>query len=118
MGGRNWGISSPSTGGGAWSPYIYREDRVDWGLWCPVLDDNEGLAMMMDFNNPGHPELQPANRNHNEDFANILWADGHVKGYDNRDQALSVETYDDHGDFPNACWLLFERADQKGGLQP
>jgi prepilin-type N-terminal cleavage/methylation domain-containing protein/prepilin-type processing-associated H-X9-DG protein len=114
-GGKNWGSSSR----GAWCPYIYREDRVDSGSspWCPVLDDNEGLAMMMDFNNPGHPELQPANKNHHEDFVNILWADGHAKGYDNRDRALSVEPYETP-DFPEACWRLFQRADRKGRAQP
>ena len=113
-GGKYWGNSLYS----AYCPYIYREDRVDSsGLRCPVLDDNEGLAMMMDLNNPGHPQLAPENKNHREDFVNILWADGHVKGYDNRDRALSVEPYGLQEQL-EAFMRLFERADQKGGAQP
>ncbi|MBM3475025.1 MAG: DUF1559 domain-containing protein [Armatimonadetes bacterium] len=103
-GGKGWGGGL----GGAWSAYVYREDQCGGSA---LLDENEGLAMMLDFNNPG--EIQPPTKSHNEDFANILWADGHVKGYDNRDRALSVEQH------PLAEWgeafrRLIQRADQKG----
>ena len=106
-GGQGWG--GDGTHGGAWSAYLYREDQVGGS---PVLDDNEGLAMMLDANNPG--EIEPLNANHNEDFVKILWADGHVKGYDNRDRALSAEAHARLA-WGNAFRRLFERADEKGG---
>ncbi|MBM3500119.1 MAG: type II secretion system protein [Armatimonadetes bacterium] len=102
-GGKGWGGGL----GGAWSAYVYREDQVGGSA---VLDENEGLAMMLDLNNPG--EVQPLTRSHNEDFANILWADGHVKAYDNRDRALSVEAHAP-ADWGDAFRRLFERADRR-----
>ncbi|MBM3957721.1 MAG: type II secretion system protein [Gemmatimonadetes bacterium] len=93
--------------------YAYREV---WGATSPVLDDNEGLAMMMDLNNPG--ELMRIMKSHNEEFANIVWADGHVKGYDNRDRALSVEHHVGLEECDAAFRRLFERADRKGGSPP
>jgi prepilin-type processing-associated H-X9-DG protein len=66
---------------------------------------------MMDYNNPG--ESGTASRSHNEDFVNILWADGHVKGYGNSDRALSIEHHEIKG-WGNAFRAVFLRADEKG----
>jgi prepilin-type N-terminal cleavage/methylation domain-containing protein/prepilin-type processing-associated H-X9-DG protein len=109
LGGKGWGGTSGSGRKGAWSAYVYREGQVGGS---PVLDENEGLAMMLDVNNPG--EVEPLNQSHNEDFVDILWADGHVKGYDNRDRALSVEEHE-RLEWGYAFRRLFERADRKGG---
>jgi prepilin-type N-terminal cleavage/methylation domain-containing protein/prepilin-type processing-associated H-X9-DG protein len=107
-GGKGWGGGL----GGAWCSYLYRDGYL---LQWPTLDDMEGLAMMMDLNNPG--TSVPVTKNHNEDFANILWADGHVKGYDNRDRALSLEPHEP-ATLGEVSWRLFYRADRKGGSQP
>ncbi len=103
-GGRGWGGGL----GGAWCNYLYRNAQADSSI---VLDDNEGLAMMMDYNNPG--ESGTASKSHNEDFVNILWADGHVKGYSNSDRSLSIEHHEIKG-WGAAFCAVFVRADGKG----
>jgi prepilin-type N-terminal cleavage/methylation domain-containing protein/prepilin-type processing-associated H-X9-DG protein len=103
-GGKGWGGGL----GGAWCNYLYRNAQANSSI---VLDDNEGLAMMMDYNNPG--ESGTASESHNEDFVNILWADGHVKGYSNSDRSLSIE-YHDTKAWGNAFRAVFLRADEKG----
>jgi len=108
LGGKGWGGTSGSGRAGAWSAYTYREDQVGASA---VLDENEGLAIMLDTNNPG--EEEPLNKSHHEDFVNILWADGHVKAYDNRDRALSIEPHERLA-WGGAFRRLFERADRKG----
>jgi prepilin-type N-terminal cleavage/methylation domain-containing protein/prepilin-type processing-associated H-X9-DG protein len=108
-GGKGWGGGD----GDADCAYVYREV---WAGASPVVDDNEGLAMMMDLNNPG--ELMRIMKSHNEEFANVLWADGHVKGYDNRDRALTVEHHVGLEECDEAFRRLFRRADRKSGSQP
>jgi prepilin-type processing-associated H-X9-DG protein len=76
-----------------------------------VIDEDEGLAMMMDYNNPGESATQ--SKSHNEDFVNILWADGHVKGYSNSDRSLSIEHHDLDG-WGAAFRAVFLRADARG----
>jgi prepilin-type N-terminal cleavage/methylation domain-containing protein len=64
QGGKGWGGGL----GGAWCSYLYRDAYLPD---APVgLDDVEGLAMMMDLNNPG--TSVPVAKSHNEDFVNIL----------------------------------------------
>jgi len=103
-GGKGWGGGL----GGAWANYLYRNGKANSS---EVLDENEGLALMMDYNNPGDSATQ--SKSHQEDFVNILWADGHVKGYDNRDRALSIEKHEFNG-WGTAFAAVFLRADQKG----
>ncbi len=104
-GGAGWGGGK----GGAWCNYLYRNAQANSSI---VLDENEGLAMMMDYNNPGESASQSFS--HNQDFVNVLWGDGHVKGYDNRDRALSIEQHA-VSDWPQAFADVFLRADRKGG---
>jgi prepilin-type N-terminal cleavage/methylation domain-containing protein/prepilin-type processing-associated H-X9-DG protein len=103
-GGRGWGGGI----GGAWCNYLYRNGKADSSV---VIDHNEGLAMMMDYNNPGESATQ--SKSHNEDFVNILWADGHVKGYSNSDRSLSIEHHDLDG-WGAAFRAVFLRADARG----
>ena len=105
-GGGGWGGGL----GGAWCSYLYRNACAGGSV---VLDDNEGKAMLMDLNNPG--DSVPVNSNHNQDFVNVLWADGHVKGYGNSDRALSAEHHDAPAGWGQAFSDLFLRADAKGG---
>jgi len=108
LGGEGWGRWGSGTECGAWSSYLYRNGAANSSL---VLDENEGLALTLDLNNPG--EVKPVSENHNEDFVNILWADGHVKGYSNSDRALSAEHHDVPA-WPTVASKLFLRADGKG----
>jgi prepilin-type N-terminal cleavage/methylation domain-containing protein/prepilin-type processing-associated H-X9-DG protein len=104
-GGAGWGGGL----GGAWCSYLYRNAQAGGSV---VLDDNEGLAMMMDYNNPGESASQ--SMSHNEDSVNVLWADGHVKGYTNSDRSLSIEHHAADG-WGEAFADVFLRADRKQG---
>jgi prepilin-type N-terminal cleavage/methylation domain-containing protein/prepilin-type processing-associated H-X9-DG protein len=107
LGGQGWGQWGSGTEYGAWSSYLYRNGGADSSA---VLDENEGLALMLDVNNPG--EVKPISKSHNEDFANVLWADGHVKGYSNTDRSLSVKEHDVSA-WPHQTGEVFRHADGK-----
>ena len=102
--GRGWGKEA------ATSSYLYRDGGARSST---VLSQNEGLAMMMDFNHPlNDGYIGPPSVNHREEVANVLWADGHVKSYSNADRSLSVvQTSNDTGS--DLC-CVFLRADKKG----
>jgi prepilin-type N-terminal cleavage/methylation domain-containing protein/prepilin-type processing-associated H-X9-DG protein len=104
LGGKGWGGGL----GGAWCTYLYRNGKA---ASSDVLDENEGLVLLIEYNNPGDSVAQ--SKSHNEAFVNLLWADGHVKGYDNRDRALSIEKHEVNG-WGEAFAAVFLRADKKG----
>jgi prepilin-type N-terminal cleavage/methylation domain-containing protein/prepilin-type processing-associated H-X9-DG protein len=108
LGGEGWGRWGSGIECGAWCSYLYRNGAANSST---VLDENEGLALILDLNNPG--EVKPVSKNHNEDSANVLWADGHMKGFNNSDRSLSVEHHDVPA-WPPVASNLFLRADEKG----
>lgn len=106
-GGNSWGIMDGNVGTGAWSNYLYRNGAAGGST---ELDRNEGLSMLLDLNNPGDDSC--IGYNHNNDFCNVLWADGHVKGYGNSDHALTIEQHV-FPDWSTAYSNVFLRADAK-----
>jgi prepilin-type N-terminal cleavage/methylation domain-containing protein/prepilin-type processing-associated H-X9-DG protein len=106
-GGKEWGNMDGSTDTGAWSNYLYRNGTAGGSM---ELDRNESLSMLMDLLNPGDDSC--IGYNHNNDFCNVLWADGHVKGYNNSDHALTIEKHV-FADWPTAYSDVFLRADAK-----
>ena len=107
---KGWGLwHVGGLGAGAWSSYEYRN-----GCAPPTttLDENEGRAMMMDHNYAGPYGCEMISTSHGEDVVNVLFADGHVKRYPNRDRALSIGRN-------GAQWSrasAFCHADQKAGM--